>query len=76
MHRQLEVSDRGVLFDLQEAERNHGLRRINMEERFHLVHKTFIVESVPGKGTRIIDAVPAAETAEEPATTREMNLEI
>ena len=38
-----------------------------MQKYFHLVHGTFIVESVPGKDTRIIVAAPAAETAEEPA---------
>jgi signal transduction histidine kinase len=66
---QLEVSDRGIGFDIEEAKRNRGLGLVSMQERIHLVHGRFLVESSPGNGTRIIAAVPMAETAEEAVTT-------
>lgn len=41
-----------------------------MQERVHLVHGTFFVESAPGQGTRIVATVPLVEeatAADEPA---------
>jgi signal transduction histidine kinase len=65
----LEVRDSGIGFDVEEAKRNRGLGLVSMQERVHLVHGTFFVESAPGKGTRIVATVPVTETAEESATS-------
>ena len=54
----LEVRDGGVGFDVEEAKRNGGLGLVSMQERIHLIHGRFSVESAPGKGTRIVAAVP------------------
>ena len=58
---ELEVRDYGVGFDVEEAKRNRGLGLLSMQERVHLVHGTFAVESAPGKGTRLLAEVPAPE---------------
>jgi signal transduction histidine kinase len=57
---QLEVSDNGAGFDVNEAKGN-GLGLVSMQERVHFVHGELFVESEPGKGTRIIVRIPAAE---------------
>jgi PAS domain S-box-containing protein len=56
----LEVRDAGKGFEIEEAKRNGGLGLISMQERVHLVHGEFVVESAPGKGTRIVASVPVA----------------
>src|SRR6516225_4072819 len=73
---ELEVKDYGVGFDVEDAKKNRGLGLVSMQERVHLVHGTFFVDSAPGKGARIVAFVPLEETAEgwgpiagdEPAT--------
>lgn len=55
---QLVVSDAGAGFDVEEAKKNRGLGLLSMQERIHLVHGTFSVESSRGLGTRIIAVVP------------------
>lgn len=55
---QLVVKDAGVGFDLEEAKRNRGLGLVSMQERVHLVHGRFNVESKPGGGTRVVAVVP------------------
>jgi PAS domain S-box-containing protein len=55
---QLMISDAGAGFDVEEAKKNRGLGLLSMQERIHLVHGTFSVESRRGHGTRIIAAVP------------------
>jgi PAS domain S-box-containing protein len=55
---QLEVSDNGAGFDVEEAKGN-GLGFVSMQERVHFVHGEFFVESEPGKGTRIIVKIPS-----------------
>jgi signal transduction histidine kinase len=55
---QLVVRDTGAGFDVEEAKKNQGLGLVSMQERIHLVHGRFAVESKPGKGTRIFAAVP------------------
>jgi signal transduction histidine kinase len=57
---QLEVSDNGAGFDVEEAKGN-GLGLVSMQERVHFVHGELFVESESGKGTRIIVRIPAAE---------------
>jgi PAS domain S-box-containing protein len=55
---QLVVSDAGAGFDIQAAKKNGGLGLLSMQERIHLVHGSFSVESKPWQGTRVIAAVP------------------
>jgi PAS domain S-box-containing protein len=55
---QLVVSDTGKGFDTEAAKQNRGLGLVSMQERVHLVHGSLLVESVPGKGTRIYAVVP------------------
>jgi PAS domain S-box-containing protein len=55
---QLQVSDSGAGFDVDEAKKNRGLGLVSMQERVHLVGGTFSIDSRPGKGTTILAAVP------------------
>ena len=55
---QLVVSDAGAGFDVEAAKKKRGLGLLSMQERIHLVHGSFSVESQPWQGTRIIAAVP------------------
>ena len=55
---QLVVRDAGGGFDVEEAKKNRGLGLVSMQERIHLVHGRFAIDSKPGKGTRIFAAVP------------------
>ena len=65
----LVVRDAGAGFDVEEAKNNRGLGLVSMQERVHLVHGRFSVESQPGMGTTILAVVPLAVengwTAEE-----------
>jgi len=67
---QLVVRDAGAGFDVEEAKKNRGLGLMSMQERIHLVHGRFAIDSKPGKGTRIFAAVPLVaekETSPEDA---------
>jgi PAS domain S-box-containing protein len=55
---QLVVSDVGVGLDVEEAKKNPGLGLLSMQERVHLVHGSFSVESKPWHGTKVIVSVP------------------
>jgi PAS domain S-box-containing protein len=55
---QLEVNDRGAGFDVERAKLDRGLGLVSMQERVHLVHGTFTIESVENGGTRILVRVP------------------
>ncbi len=55
---QLEVIDRGVGFDLDEAMGSHGLGMTSMRERLRLVNGAMAVESRPGAGTTVRARVP------------------
>jgi len=52
------VNDAGAGFDVEEAKKNRGLGLLSMQERIHLVHGKFSVDSKPGQGTRILAGVP------------------
>ena len=66
---QLVVHDAGAGFYIEEAKKNQGLGLVSMQERTHLVHGRFAVDSTPGKGTRVFAAVPfAAEKESAPET--------
>jgi signal transduction histidine kinase len=55
---QLVVSDAGVGFNVEEAKRGKGLGLLSMQERIHLVHGNFSVESKPWQGTKVIISAP------------------
>src|SRR6266851_4203315 len=61
---QLVVRDAGAGFDVEEAKKNRGLGLVSMQERIHLVHGRFAVDSKPGKGTRVFAAVPFVAESE------------
>ena len=63
----LVVSDAGAGFDVEEAKRNRGLGLLSMQERIHLVHGSFSVESKPWQGTRVMAAVPLIAQKERPS---------
>ena len=54
---QLVVSDAGAGFDVEEAKKKRGLGLVSMQERVHLVHGRFSVESKPA-GNEVFAAVP------------------
>lgn len=54
----LTVSDAGVGFNVEQAKSERGLGLVSMQERVHLVHGRFHIESAPGAGTRITAIVP------------------
>lgn len=60
---ELEVSDRGVGFDVASAKKTSGLGLISMRERVHLVNGTIQIDSKPNAGTRIRVTVPFAPPA-------------
>ena len=50
---QLEVSDHGTGFDVERAKLEKGMGLVSMEERVHLVHGIFTIESAVNSGTKI-----------------------
>jgi PAS domain S-box-containing protein len=58
---QLEVADRGIGFDVERAKQNRGLGLVSMQERVHLVHGIFSIDSQVSCGTRVFVRVPWAE---------------
>lgn len=57
---QLEVSDEGAGFNLEEAKQDRGLGLVSMQERIHLVQGTFAIESKVNCGTRVFVRVPTS----------------
>ena len=55
---QLVVSDTGEGFEVETSKENRGLGLLSMQERIHLVHGSFSIESKPRQGTRVIATVP------------------
>ena len=58
----LTVSDTGAGFDVEKAKNERGLGLVSMQERVHLMHGKFRIESAPGAGTRVIATVPLPAT--------------
>jgi signal transduction histidine kinase len=58
---QLEVADRGIGFDVERAKQNRGLGLVSMQERVHLVHGIFSIDSQVSGGTRVFVRVPCPE---------------
>jgi PAS domain S-box-containing protein len=56
----LEVGDSGSGFDVERAKFDRGLGLVSMQERIHLVHGTFAIESAANLGTWILARVPLA----------------
>ena len=54
---ELQVSDRGVGFDITSA-KAEGLGLVSMAERIHVLNGTLIIHSKPNAGTRICALVP------------------
>jgi signal transduction histidine kinase len=69
---QLQVTDLGAGFDVLAAETNRGLGLVSMQERVHLAHGRFSVESKPGAGTRIRAVVPLLSGTELPSGVGEI----
>jgi signal transduction histidine kinase len=55
---ELEVSDRGMGFDVSEAKNNSGLGLVNMAERVHQVKGSFSIDSRLNIGTKICVHIP------------------
>jgi signal transduction histidine kinase len=55
---QLEVSDAGAGFDVEQAKQRAGLGLVSMQERVHLTGGDFSIESKRNWGTRIVATVP------------------
>lgn len=55
---ELEVSDRGIGFDLSTSKHRSGLGLVSMRERIHLLNGTLHIDSKPNAGTRIRARVP------------------
>jgi PAS domain S-box-containing protein len=62
---QLEISDSGSGFEVDQAQMGNGLGLISMQERAHLVNGSFAIDSTPGGGTRIMVCVPVTEASPE-----------
>jgi PAS domain S-box-containing protein len=54
----LEVRDRGRGFVVEAAKQDRGLGLVSMQERVHLVHGRFSIESKANGGTRVLARVP------------------
>jgi PAS domain S-box-containing protein len=67
----LEVNDRGVGFDVERAKLDRGLGLVSMQERVHLVHGTFTIESTENGGTKIMVRVPLVAEVKSSATVAE-----
>jgi PAS domain S-box-containing protein len=66
---QLEISDLGAGFDVEGARLDRGLGLVSMQERAHLVHGTFTIESAEKGGTRILVRVPLADAQIKASST-------
>jgi PAS domain S-box-containing protein len=66
---QLEVSDHGGGFDVEAAKLDRGLGLVSMQERAHLVHGAFTIESSENGGTRILVRVPLADAQLKASST-------
>lgn len=51
---QLTILDHGIGFDPEHVKDLGGLGLVSMQERAHLLHGTFSIQSKPGEGTRVL----------------------
>jgi PAS domain S-box-containing protein len=68
---QLEISDLGAGFDVEKAMVDRGLGLVSMQERAHLVHGSFTIESTVKSGTKILVRVPLSAQIETSTTVVE-----
>jgi PAS domain S-box-containing protein len=68
---QLEVSDLGAGFDVERTKLDRGLGLVSMQERAHLVHGSFTIESAVNGGTKILVRVPLAAEMKTSVTVAE-----
>jgi PAS domain S-box-containing protein len=68
----LQVADAGKGFNIEAAKKNRGLGLVSMQERVHLVHGRFSIESKPGKGTKILAFVPLIDENERASENRDL----
>ncbi len=68
---QLEVSDPGAGFNVEGAKLDRGLGLVSMQERIHLVHGIFTIESTVKSGTRILVRVPLVAEMKTSTTVAE-----
>ena len=66
----LEIRDTGSGFDLEKARGNGGLGLMSMQERVHMVHGTFSIQSNADCGTTIVANVPLVREMQGSVTTR------
>jgi signal transduction histidine kinase len=66
----LTVEDPGRGFDLTRAGTSGGLGLVSMRERVRLLKGTLVIDSEPGRGTRVEAVVPIAASASERADSR------
>lgn len=59
---ELEVSDRGVGFDVTSLKSSEGLGLVSMAERIHVLNGTISIASKPNAGTRIRAYVPVGDS--------------
>jgi len=62
---QLQVIDKGVGFDLEDAKHEKGLGLVSMQERVHLAHGVLAIESEVHRGTKISVRVPFVEETQK-----------
>jgi PAS domain S-box-containing protein len=68
---QLEVTDPGVGFNVEGAKLDRGLGLVSMQERIHLVHGIFTIESTVKSGTKILVRVPLVAEMKSSTTVAE-----
>ena len=68
----LQITDAGKGFNIEAAKKNRGLGLVSMQERVHLVHGRFSIESKPGKGTKILAFVPLIAENEQASENRDI----
>ena len=65
----LEINDDGVGFDVRDVDDSYNERgslgMVNMNERAKLLNGSFMVDSAPGKGTRVQVFLPLSEAASD-----------
>ena len=61
---QMEISDDGAGFDIEDGRKKGGIGLLGMEERAIEMGGEFRVQTQPGQGTRITVVVPLPELGE------------
>jgi PAS domain S-box-containing protein len=62
----LRIEDDGAGFDTRQRSTNGGLGLTSLDERARMLGGAMLIESAPGKGTRLEFQIPITETGDEP----------